>query len=192
MHPLLSRCTLRGMGEKHQQTGAQTTDQDTAEQKVRELLGQFKTAMLVTRTADGALRARPMAIAETRDTGTVTFITSAESGKVEEIESDPHVAITMQQGRPEQAGPFMAITGTAELERDPREIDRLYSLVSDVWFEGPRDPRIVIIRVHVTSAEYWDQRGAKGIRYAWEAVKAVARGGRPSLDDQQHGVLNLG
>jgi hypothetical protein len=103
-----------------------------------------------------------------------------ESGKVDEIESDQHVAITLQQGKLEQSGPFMAITGWAELERNQAEIERLYSRVDDVWFEGPKDPRIVLIRVRVNSAEYWDQRGLKGVRYAWEAVKAAARGGRPT------------
>lgn len=178
-------------GAENDGTGAQeTTDQAVAEAKVGELLGQFKTAMLVTRTEAGALRGRPMAIAETSETGVVTFITSAESGKVDEIETDNHVAITMQTGTPEQAGPFMSITGTAQLDRNQAEIERLYGKVDDVWFEGPRDPRIALIHVLVKSAEYWDQRGLKGVRFAWEAVKAVARGGRPEVDDRQHGVLN--
>lgn len=165
------------------------TDQRVAERKVRELLEQFKTAMLVTRTEEGTLRARPMVIAETDQTGRVTFLTSVESGKVDEIETDNHVAITLQTGMPEQAGPFMSITGTAELTRERAEIERLYEKVDDAWFEGPTDPRIALIHVYVTSAEYWDQRGLKGLRYAWEAVKAAARGGRPQVDERQHGVL---
>lgn len=170
--------------------GATETDQRIAEEKVRELLGKFKTAMLVTRTAAGELRARPMVIAESAESGMVTFITSVDSGKVDEIQTDSHVAITMQSGTLEQAGPFMSITGWAELDRSPAEIERLYGKVDDVWFEGPRDPRIALIRVRVHSAEYWDQRGLGGVRFAWEAVKAVARGGRPRSDDRQHGVLN--
>lgn len=174
-------------GKQTQQGG---TDQATAERKVRELLGQFKTAMLVTRTDEGTLRARPMVIVETNDTGEITFITSSASGKVEEIESDDHVAITLQTGTPEQAGPFMSITGTARLDHDRSAIERLYGKMDDAWFEGPRDPQIVLIRVQVETAEYWDQRGTRGHRFAWEAVKAMARRQRPRLDDQQHGVLH--
>jgi len=85
----------------------------------------------------------------------------------------------------------MSITGWAELDRTPEEIDRLYSKVDDVWFEGPRDPRIALIRVRVHTAEYWDQR--EGIRFAWETMKAVAQGKSKDLSDErsdrQHGVL---
>src|SRR5690606_13023115 len=196
--------------QRQEQRGAEAvaggTDQRVAGEKVRELLGQFDTAMLVTRTAAGELRARPMMIAEavqghfdeggpgdggTGDGGTlVTFITSTESGKVDEIRTDSHVAITMQGGTSQRSS-FMSITGWAELDRTPEEIDRLYSKVDDVWFEGPRDPRIALIRVRVHTAEYWDQR--EGIRFAWETMKAVAQGKSKDLSDErsdrQHGVL---
>ncbi len=177
------------------------TDQRVAEEKVRELLGEFDTAMLVTRTAAGELRARPMVIAEAvqgqLDEGEgeggnggggtlVTFITATDSGKVDEIRTDSHVAITMQ-GATSERGSFMSITGWAELDRTPDEIDRLYAKVDDVWFEGPRDPRIALIRVRVHTAEYWDRR--EGIRFAWQAVKAVARGQSRGTSDRQHGVL---
>jgi general stress protein 26 len=51
--------------------------------------------MLVTRAADGRMRAHPLSFAGERD-GVLYFSTSGDSPKVSEIEHDARVAITMQ------------------------------------------------------------------------------------------------
>jgi general stress protein 26 len=55
--------------------------------------------MLVTRTADGGMRARPLSIAESQDDGAMYFSTSIDSPEVEELETDCHVNVVMQDGR---------------------------------------------------------------------------------------------
>src|SRR5882757_1513401 len=76
--------------------------------KLRELLGEFGVAMLVTRTTDGSLRARPMALADVEPNGTLWFVTDRHSGKVDELEHDTHVAVTMQSRLK-----FVSLSGTA-------------------------------------------------------------------------------
>src|SRR3954464_6539136 len=79
---------------------------------LKKLLDGFDTAMLVTRSADGGMRSRPLAIAEKRDDA-LYFATSAGSPKVDEIEADAHVNVAMQDGRR-----YVSLSGVARLVRD--------------------------------------------------------------------------
>jgi general stress protein 26 len=58
----------------------------TPEVKLHELLAGFGVGMLVTRTHDGHLRGRPVAVAEVEPGGTVWFVSVRHAGKVDELE----------------------------------------------------------------------------------------------------------
>ena len=82
----------------------------------------------------------------------------------------------------------MSLTGVARIVKDRALIDRLWTEAWKVWFpKGKDDPSIGLLEVDVSVAEYWDQSGAKGIRYLFEAVAAYVRGTRPAVaDDEQN------
>src|SRR5213592_4464512 len=82
-------------------------------QRLSELVSRFDTAMLVTRTDSGGIRARPLSIADSGEDGALYFSTAIESPKVEELEQDPHVAVVMQSRRR-----YVSISGVAHLVRD--------------------------------------------------------------------------
>ena len=151
--------------------------------RLKKLVGAFDTAMLVTRTADGGMRARPLAIADKRDHGVLYFATAAETSKVEELRGDPHVNVTMQDG-----GRFVSLSGAARVVRDRALVEGLWSESWKVWFpQGKDDPTLRIIIVEPTEASYWDASGLRGLKYFFEAAKAYVNGTRPaSDDDQQH------
>ncbi|MEZ4240923.1 MAG: pyridoxamine 5'-phosphate oxidase family protein [Myxococcota bacterium] len=157
--------------------------------KLDELLEQFDTAMLVTRTPADLLRARPMSIAEVTD-GALWFVTSRESGKVDEIEARSVVDVTLQA-----SNVFVSLTAVARVVEDQARIAQLWKEPWRVWFpDGPKTPGLVLIRVEPTQAEFWDNRGAKGLTFLWEAVKAYAKGERiddGDLRDDQHGMVDL-
>jgi general stress protein 26 len=143
--------------------------------RLSELLGKFSTAMVVTRTAEGALRARPMTFAGERD-GRLYFATSADSPKVAELESDPRVAITFQD-----RFRYVSVSGRAEISDDKGLIDRLWQESWRVWFpDGKGDPALRVLSVGPVSAEYWDQSGARGVKHLVEIVKAYATGTTPA------------
>jgi general stress protein 26 len=144
-----------------------------------ELIKDFDTAMLVTRTEEGSLRSRPLAIAEVnRDgdgQGYMYFATALESGKVHEVEQDAHVNVCLQDGRR-----FVSISGVARVLRDRGLIERLYNEAWKVWFpKGKSDPSLAILEVDATAAEYWDQSGARGLAYLYETVSAYVHGRKP-------------
>jgi len=157
--------------------------------KLRELLDEFDVAMLVTRTAAGGLRARPMALAEAEPNGTLWFATDRHSGKVDELEQDTHVAVTMQS-----KFKFVSLSGTAATVDDRAKLSQLWKTEWKVWFPGGKDdPNIVLLKVDGTAGEYWDNSGASGVKYLIEAGKALLTGERPGVgeDPKVHGKVKL-
>ncbi|HUR55878.1 MAG TPA: pyridoxamine 5'-phosphate oxidase family protein [Gemmataceae bacterium] len=159
------------------------------ETKLRELLGEFGVAMLVTRTPDGNLRGRPMALAEAEQDGTLWFASDRHSAKVDELERDGHVAVTMQSKTT-----YVSLSGMASPVEDRARLARLWKTEWKVWFAGGvDDPNIVLLRVGGSTGEYWDNSGASGLKYLVEAGKALLTGTRPDVaeDPKVHGKVQL-
>jgi general stress protein 26 len=150
---------------------------------VRKLISGFDTAMLVTRTAEGDLRARPLSIAEKSGDGTMYFSTAIESGKVHELERDPCAAVVLQ--RP---GKYVSLSGRAHLQRDRALIQKLWSESWRIWFpKGPSDPSLCLVVFEPQEADYWDAAGATGLKYFFEMAKAYVTKTRPPSDeDERH------
>ena len=149
---------------------------------LKDLLEAFDTAMLITRHGERE-HARPMAIAGVEDANTLWFVTSDDSPKSDEIRSDARASVTLQS-----ATRYVALSGIARLVDDRRKIDELWKPTWKAWFpNGKDDPKLVLIRVSVTDAEFWDNAGTKGIRYAFEAAKALVTGEPAAPVSGQHG-----
>ena len=157
--------------------------------KPQELLEEFDVAILATRTAEGHLRARPMALAEVEPDGTLWFLTDRHSGKVEELERDSHVVVTMQSRTK-----FVSLSGMASPVEDRQLVARLWKVEWQVWFPGGQDdPNLVLLRVDGDAGEYWDNSGTSGVKYLVEAGKALLTGTRPNVDGDPkiHGKVEL-
>jgi general stress protein 26 len=157
------------------QTTQSTTQQ--AEQKFMELLRGFDFAMLVSHAPNSQLHARPMAIAEVGQDGSVWFLTGIETTKVLELTHNA-LSLAVMQG----ASKYLSVTGQAELFDDREHIRRLWKDSYKVWFKGKDDPTIVLIRLRPTAAEYWDNHGAEGLKLALRFAKAYVTGRELSED----------
>ena len=154
--------------------------------KLRDMMKDFRSAMLVTLDGTGSPRARPMNVVSVENDAELWFVTGDDSGKVDELERDRRCAVTMQSSVVQ-----VSVTGRAFLVEDRQKIDELWNKTWDVWFEGKDDPRIALLRVVPEKGEYWDQTGTKGARFLWEAAKTLAtgrhhrrgQGRRPRQDD---------
>ena len=155
---------------------------ESTKEHLKSLLESFDTAMLVTEDGD-ELHARPMAVADLEEASTLWFVTSRETPKSYEIQRDRRVSVTFQS-----SARYVALSGVADLVDDRARIHRLWKPSWRVWFpNGADDPQLVLIRVTVTDAELWDNAGSKGIRYAFEAAKALLRREAPAPVEGQHG-----
>lgn len=157
--------------------------------KLKALLEKFDTAMFITHAGADKMRARPMAIAKVEPNCDLWFVTGRETAKVHEIESRKHVNVVCQDGEKV----CISISGRAELVVDRRKLDEVWKEEFKVWFPGGKsDPEIRLIFVRGEEAEYWDRKGANGVRYLFSAVKGYATGETPPIKEgEQHGKVKL-
>jgi len=157
--------------------------------RLRKLIAEFDTAMLVTHGPDG-LRSRPLAIAKKgHDPGdpVMYFSTAIESGKVSDLQNDAEVNVSMQEKRR-----FVSLTGTARVVRDRALIDRLWAEDWKIWFpKGKDDPSLSILIVEPRDAAYWDIGGGTGLKYLFESAKAYVSGTRPPSDDDERHTAHV-
>ena len=168
--------------------GATELSDEEKRQHLKELMSQFDTAMLVTRTSDGSLRSRPLSIAGHRPDGGIIFAIGIDSPKVHELEADAHVCVVMQDKRR-----FVSLSGTAHLVTDRALIAEFWSEAWKVWFpKGKDDPSLCLLVVEPTEAGYWDGTGLAGLRYLFEAAKAYVTGTRPASDHDGRQTSRIG
>ena len=150
----------------------QTDDTTKAQQNFVELLKKFDTAMLVTLTSAGAApHARPMAVAETSEDGSIWFITGKDTPKIDEIKADSQIVAAFAEGKR-----YLSVNGTAEISRDTKRIEQVWKESFRAWFKGATDPNIVLLRLRPTEAEYWDNSGLEGVKYALKFATAYVTG----------------
>jgi general stress protein 26 len=161
----------------------------TPEVKLKELALEFGVGMLVTRTPEGRLRARPMAVAEVGADGCLWFVTDRHAGKMAEIGRDGQVAVTMQSSTK-----FVSLSGRAIPVEDRAKAAALWKAEFQVWFpKGKDDPDLILVRVDATEGEYWDNSGTGGLKYLIQAGRALLTGMRPDVgrDPKVHGKVDL-
>lgn len=156
-------------------------------QHLFDVLKEFDHTMLVTRSLDGHIHARPMAVAELEPDADAYFVTAIDSPKVAEIKADSRVTLTFQ-------GPkrFATLRGTVAVVRDRALLERLWKEAWKVWFpKGKDDPEVSILKFDPEHGEVWDNAGAQGVKYAFEAAKAYAKGEQMTAGRGQHERVDL-
>ncbi|MBC8095544.1 MAG: pyridoxamine 5'-phosphate oxidase family protein [Akkermansiaceae bacterium] len=158
-------------------------------QKIRELLGGFDTALLVTHGSSFSFHARPMAIARVESNCDMWFFTGRNSAKAREIENDQQVLVVCQ----DEMSRYVALHAAAKLIIDGNKAAELWKESYKVWFPGGvNDPDLVLIRAQAEHAEYWDNEGFKSVKHLFEAAKAYVRGTRPYVQEsEQHASVKL-
>ena len=58
---------------------------------------------------------------------------------------------------------------------------------------GKDDPSICLVRVDAEEGEYWDRSGVEGLKFMFEAGKAIVQGRQPYVDEdsKQHARVRL-
>jgi general stress protein 26 len=140
------------------------TERDQAIQKLAALIGEIRIAMLTTVTEEGALWSRPITTQRTVFDGDLWFITKLESPKAREVGLNRRVSLSYV--RP-QENIYVSVSGMAQIVSDPQKAEQLWDPSYLRWFPGgPDDPSLVLIRVRVERAEYWD---APALTWPFEA-----------------------
>lgn len=141
-------------------------------------LEEFDTAMLVTR--DGALlRSRPMQPHVGNPDGSIRFLTSIRTHKVEEVERHPEANLVFT----DDDANWISVSGRIRLSRDPADIDELWSAAAEAWLtEGKGEAVVLVLDPEI--AEYWDNR-ENVLKAGWEMAKGALTGERPDIGENR-------
>lgn len=155
-----------------------------------EVLQGFSTMMLGTYEHTGqqpALRGRPMHVARVDADGTLWFLTRDPSEKLDEA-AQTRVAHVFAQSDKQ----FISMQGEISISTDRAVIRELWKASYGVWLDGPEDPHAVLLVFAPHDAELWDMSGMKGLRFLFEAAKAVVKGKTgPSYTTEMHERLRM-
>ena len=162
----------------------ENTRQD-AIKKLNDLIESIDFAMLTT-IDGGVLRSRPMSTQDFEFDGDLWFFTSSKTHKIEEIEKDNRVNVSY--AAPE-SNTYVSVSGTAEIVKDQAKIDEYWNPILKAWFpEGKDSPDLVLLKVVVEQAEYWDSPSSTIVQVAG-FLKALATG--ESADGGENKKIDL-
>jgi len=147
--------------------------------KLAELIADTQVGMFTT-IADDRPMSRPMAMQEIEFDGDLWFFTKQGGRKVNQIGREPRVNVSFAS-----RSSWVSVTGEAEVVRDVAKAKELWNAGIEAWFpDGPEAPDIVLLKVHVDGAEYWDAPGA-GLVSELSFMKAKVTGKPYHIEDQK-------
>jgi general stress protein 26 len=153
------------------------------------LIDDIEIAMLTTRRPDGRLVSRPMATQVRAAGADLWFVTSEETEKLDELQTEPQVNLAYYNTKSRE---YVSVSATARVSRDRAKIRELYRPDWRAWFPGddeksgtPEDPRIVLIAVDVESAVYLKIDKPRPV-VLFEVAKGMVTGSTPDLGEVQH------
>ena len=153
-----------------------------AQKELWEKIEDVRTAMLTTVELDGSLRSRPMWTQGDEFDGALWFFASDDSPLVDELERSPRVGLSY--GAPDK-DLYLSVSGRAELVRDEGKAKELWNVFAQAWFPGGvDDPHLVLLRVDVEQAQYWEDKKPKVLQFA-EIVLGAVTGHPPKSGEEK-------
>lgn len=153
--------------------------------KLGELIDGIDTAMLTTRAFDGSMVSRPLQTLAFDCNGELVFFTGADSHKIEELAENPEVNLSYAHPKAQR---YVSIRGRARIDRDRKTIDELWSSPQKIFFpQGKDDPNLIVLRIRVQDAAYWESAG-NFVARALDFAKGLLSGNPRDLG--RHGMLS--
>lgn len=154
--------------------------------RVWEIIERVGVCMLTTRFA-GGLRARPLEARPDRAAGLIWFVTDLTSGKEQEIEGEHDVGLVFIDA---SAKAYLSLTAHAEVRPDHAKAAEIWKTTDNMWWQGPNDPDVGVIRVTPLTAELWDGPASKAVA-AFEFVKSQLTGEKPKLGENRKVTVRM-
>lgn len=153
------------------------------------LIKDIRFAMFTTRDGDGNLHSRPLTT-QNQDgdqDDMLWFFVPRDSEVFAELQGDAQASVVYAS--PDKDA-YVAVSGSAESVDDPQQKHRLWSKMNEAWFpNGPDDPGVMLLRVRIRRAEYWDVKASKLVQLVHMAKSAVTR--KPPKDLGDHKQVHL-
>ncbi|MEO8936848.1 MAG: pyridoxamine 5'-phosphate oxidase family protein [Burkholderiaceae bacterium] len=147
----------------------------------------IRFAMLTTIEGDGSLVARPMTTVQKTFSGSLWFFTSRRSPPAIAVAENATVGVQYTDNGDDV---YVSLSGDARLDDDHARKEAMWSPMVKAWFpQGVDDPDLVLLRVDVHTAEYWDVKESKPVQLFKMARAAIT--GHPPTDLGEHRTIAL-
>ena len=154
--------------------------------RVWDIIERVGVCMLTTRTA-GGLRARPLQPRPDRQNCIIWFVTDLRSGKEHEIERNCEVGLVFIDP---SAKAYLSLSGRADVLADHAKAAEIWKSTDNVWWNGPEDANVCVLRVAPITAELWDGPASKAVAI-FEFAKARLTGTKPKLGENRKVTVRM-
>lgn len=152
-------------------------------EKLNHLIRNIPFAVMTITTDDRKMRSFPLLAQDLEFDGSLWFLISKKSEILPELQR--HGDINLSYSGNDKC---ISISGTVELVENRDMVREIWQKPHEAWFsQGPADPMIQLIKVHVHTAEYWEDHTSpvyKMIEFVRTAI------GKPS-NKETHGSIDL-
>ena len=76
------------------------------------------------------------------------------------------------------------------MRRDHAKAAEIWRYADNLWWQGPDDPNVCVLRITPLTAELWDGPASKAVA-AFEFVKARLTGAKPNLGENRKVTVDL-
>jgi len=139
-------------------------------QKVADLIDEIQVGMVTTLdVASQSFVSRPMMPLEMDEDGSLWFFTKASSMHGLSLDRVNVAFADVAHSS------YVSVSGSGCVVDDRYTVERLWSPMAKPWFPGGvDDPELVLLRIDLDSAEYWDANNSRMIRALAMATSVIA------------------
>lgn len=178
------------VSERHDDHVSGSADIGHTHAKLWDLIKDIRFSMFTTRDPAGELHARPMTTQNSNldEDQSLWFFMSRAGDPVAELVADSRVNISYADPG---ADSYVSVSGTASVTEDMAKKNALWSKMTEAWFPGGvADPDLVLVRVKIIHAAYWNVEASK-VMQLFHMAKAVVTG-QPPRDLGEHAEVRMG
>lgn len=157
--------------------------------KLWHLIKDIKFGMLTTRHADGHLHSRPMTTQNTHldEERALWLFMSRRGDSAADLQAAPEVCMSYADTGSDS---YVCVSGTAAVSEDAAKKKALWSPMAKAWFPGGvDDPDLLLVRIDIAHADYWDVKESKIVQLWRMAAAAVT--GKPPVDLGERGHVEV-
>lgn len=153
--------------------------------KIKEMAGNIKVAMLLTGLNHPPIHVNPMKTKRVDDDGSIWFLSSIKSDHNKNIQTDCNIQLIYSNPGDDQ---YLTIHGEAFTRSHMNDLKNLYDNSDDKWFKGIDDPTLTAIHVIPQKAFYWSKKNNEFINFFEKGIDKLT--GQEN-DNQEKGKLKL-
>lgn len=147
-----------------------------------DLIKETRFCMLSHRHGDGSLHSHPLTMQNKGlDEGAlIWFFVNRNTEVGQRLRQDGNVNLSFANPKDDT---WVSISGTARVLEDMEKKKQLFDEPMDkAWFQGPEDPDLELVEVHIDEAEYWNVKENKLLQL-FKMARAAATGVPPQLGE---------